>query len=60
MTFKMNNLTVLIAMCIWNFIVICGTTYYVFKRDNSAWWFILCLLLLALPEDNCLQKSTEK
>lgn len=36
-----------LCVLVWNLVLICGTSYLVFWKGISGWWFVLAMLLIA-------------
>jgi hypothetical protein len=41
-----------ILAMIWNAFVLAGTTYVVFWKNQSGWWFLLAVILIVSVNDN--------
>lgn len=45
----MSYETVLFLTILYNVVILAGTSYLVFWRNASGWWFLLAILLLLIP-----------
>jgi hypothetical protein len=37
---------------LWGIAVLCGTSYFVFIRHHSGWWFLLAIVLCSAEFNN--------
>lgn len=57
----MNNCQLLLILAIiWNIFIIAGTSYIVFWKGESGWWFLLAILLMVAVSSVVCKSDTKE